>query len=265
MVLLPSNLKFLRKRRKLSQADVAIGLDIKRTSLSGYENGSSEPPLQILLKLAEFYHIREDHLLRTDLSKIREEQLSQLERGVDVDIKGNRLRVLATTINEADIENIEAVPVKAKAGYTAGYADPEFIGKLQRYSLPFIDMHQKYRSFQIEGDSMPPLAPGDWVTCAYLEDWSAIKEGQYAVVVTADEGIVFKQVFPQLEGSKKHLLLCSTNPAYAPYRVAIEDVLEVWAFRGFFSRDIEKSSGENISGLTQAVRQLQKEVAKLSK
>ncbi|MCB0774486.1 MAG: helix-turn-helix transcriptional regulator, partial [Flavobacteriales bacterium] len=44
------NLKLLRARRGRSQEETAIGLDVKRSSWSGYENGSAEPPLDLLVR-----------------------------------------------------------------------------------------------------------------------------------------------------------------------------------------------------------------------
>jgi len=52
-------------------------------------------------------------------------------------IKGSNLRVLATTVDIANNENIEMVAEKAKAGYTTGYADPEFISELPVFQFPF--------------------------------------------------------------------------------------------------------------------------------
>ena len=38
-----SNIKFLRKRRGRTQDDVAVALNLKRSTLSGYENGVAQP------------------------------------------------------------------------------------------------------------------------------------------------------------------------------------------------------------------------------
>ena len=51
------------------------------------------------------------------------------------------------------------VPVKAAAGYLAGYADPEFIDELNTFTLPML-APGKYRAFEIVGDSMLPTQSG---------------------------------------------------------------------------------------------------------
>ena len=62
--MITANLKFLRKSLKKSQDEVATELGLKRTTLSGYENGSAEPSLENLLRLAEYYRMTIDQMLR---------------------------------------------------------------------------------------------------------------------------------------------------------------------------------------------------------
>lgn len=76
---LADNLKFLRKRRKKTQDDVAFALQIKRSTLNGYENGIGEPKLKKLMALADYYRFRLDDLVRTDLKKLPESKLKALE------------------------------------------------------------------------------------------------------------------------------------------------------------------------------------------
>jgi transcriptional regulator with XRE-family HTH domain len=133
-----SNIKLLRKRRKKTQDDLAAAMGMKRSTLSGYENGVAEPGLEILLKFSGYFKMAVDTLLKTDLSTLTEAQLYQLEHGEDVYISGKKLRVLATTVNNDNEENIELVPEKAKAGYVNGFADPQFISELPVFRLPFL-------------------------------------------------------------------------------------------------------------------------------
>ena len=76
---LADNLKFLRKRRKKTQDDVAFALQIKRSTLNGYENEIGEPKLERLIILADYFRISIDDLVRTELSKLPESKLRALE------------------------------------------------------------------------------------------------------------------------------------------------------------------------------------------
>ena len=76
---LADNLKFLRKRRKKTQDDVAFALQLKRSTLNGYENAVGEPKLKKLMALADYYRVSMDDLVRKDLSKLPESSLRSLE------------------------------------------------------------------------------------------------------------------------------------------------------------------------------------------
>ena len=79
---------------------------------------------------------------------------------------------------------------------------------------------------------MHTLHHGSWVTVEYLDDWNAFKDGKRYLVVTVEDGVVFKRVYSQIEESRS-LLLCSDNPDYKPYNLPVKDVLEVWGFVHF--------------------------------
>ena len=171
------------------------------------------------------------------MNALANSQLGELERGYDAYIKGSNLRVLATTVDSGNRENIELVPEKAKAGYATGYADPEYIGELPVFSLPFLSDKKKYRTFQLKGDSMLPIPDGSWVTGEYLQDWHEIISGKAYVVFTLDDGIVFKIVENNMLSEGK-LILYSLNPIYEPYEVHVNEVKEIWKFVNYISSEL---------------------------
>lgn len=232
-----SNIKFLRKRRRLTQSDLADRLSIKRSNINNYERGEGVPPVNILLELSDLFHVSLDTLLRVDLSGLRESQLYMIEHGADVFVKGNDLRVLVTTVNAENKENIELVSIKAKAGYTTGYFDPEYISQLPVFNLPFLAGDKKYRTFQVSGDSMLPIGNGSWVTGEFVQDLSLVKDGELCIVLTLNEGIVFKKVKNQLK-EKGSLLMISLNPEYSPYDLPVTEIREVWRFVHYISGEV---------------------------
>jgi hypothetical protein len=58
-------------------------------------------------------------------------------------------------------------PWFASAGYTRGYADPDYIEKLPQMKLPFLPSG-KHRAFPIKGDSMPPIREGSFVIAKFF-------------------------------------------------------------------------------------------------
>lgn len=232
-----SNIKFLRRRRGRTQDDVAAALQLKRSTLSGYENGVAQPGIEVLVACSGYFSISVDTLIKVDISHLSEYQLGELERGYDAYIRGSNLRVLTTTVTPENKENIELVSEKAKAGYATGYADPEFIGDLPQFSLPFLSHNRKYRTFQLKGDSMLPIPDKSWVTGEFLHDWREIKSGNAYIVLTINDGIVFKIAENKIEERGK-LVLYSLNPLYEPYEVHINDVKEIWRFVNYISDEL---------------------------
>ncbi|HCC72106.1 MAG TPA: DNA-binding protein [Bacteroidales bacterium] len=231
------NIKFLRKRKGRTQDDVASVLGLKRSTLSGYENNVAEPGIEVLIAFSKYYEIAVDTLLKMDLSKLTESQLGELERGFDAYLSGSNMRVLATTVDNENIENIELVPEKAKAGYMTGYADPDFISELPVFKLPFLSSNRKYRTFQLKGDSMLPIPDGSWVTGEYVQDWFDIIDGKAYIIFTMDDGIMFKIVENRIKNEGK-LFLYSLNPIYDPFSVRISEVREVWRFIHYISDEL---------------------------
>jgi len=232
-----SNIKFLRKRRGRTQDDVAAALNLKRSTLSGYENGVAQPGIEILVSFSGYFNMSIDTLLKIDMTTLSESQLGELERGYDAYIKGSNLRVLTTTVDSGNRENIELVAEKAKAGYTTGYADPEYIGELPVFTLPFLSDKRKYRTFQLKGDSMLPIPDGSWVTGEFLQDWMNIVSGKAYIVFTLNDGIVFKILENNIRQDGK-LVLFSLNPLYEPYEVHINEVKEIWKFVNYISSEL---------------------------
>ncbi|GAB5555994.1 MAG: hypothetical protein SchgKO_02070 [Schleiferiaceae bacterium] len=258
-----TNIKTLRKRKRLSQEQLAGELSLTRSTLSAYENGTAEPNIQSLLRMGDYFSISIDRLLRQDLSTLPEQQLSEVERGLDVDVYGRQLRILTTALTPDDEELIEIIPESAKAGYTTGYADPEYVKGLPTISLPFLSKNRKHRAFPITGDSMPPVSEGSHVIAEYVQDWTGLSDGTPCIVITKEEGIVFKKIYNHI-GERGTLKLVSTNPSYEPYEVHANEVIEVWKFIQYLSDDLpEPNLEENLIATT--LLKLQREVDDLKR
>src|SRR5690606_35965337 len=182
MANISSNLKYLRKKKSLTQQHFADLMGIKRASVGAYEEDRAEPKYDLLKKIAEFYDLTMDELANEEI----DDQWKPVPKS-----NASNLRVLSITVDSDDRENIELVPVKASAGYLNGYADPEYVRELPKFSLPMFNQGT-YRAFEIKGDSMLPLPSGSLIIPEYVENWQDIKPGQTYIVVSSDEGIVYK-------------------------------------------------------------------------
>jgi len=259
---LGSNLKLLRERIKKTQGEVAASLEITRAKINAFENEVNiNPTVEDLFKFTDYFNISSDTLLWKNLKQLSEPQIRNLEAGNDDYIKGTKIRVLATTVDSENKENIEIVPIKAKAGYVAGYGNPEFIESLQSFQLPVLSSNRKFRMFQIEGDSMLPIPDKSFVIAEFIENWHEIKNRLACIVLTRDEGIVFKEVTNNLKKDRT-LLMHSLNPTFKDYSIKAEGILEVWKFVSYISNQVP-GTGVTLDRLEDMVAEVQLEISRM--
>lgn len=256
-----SNIKLLRKRHKRTQDDIANLLNMKRSTVSGYENEVAQPGIDVLIAFSKYYKIAIDTLIKVDLSLLTESQLTQIERGLDTFISGGELRVHATSVDADNNENIELVNQKASAGYRAGYSDPEYIRVLPTFQMPFLSREKKYRTFQIVGDSMLPIPTGSWVTGEFIQNWHLLRDGQAYIILTIEDGIVFKVVENHIKTEGK-LKLYSLNSLYHPYDIDIKEVREIWKFVHYISSEMPETNQPR-QNLEKAVADIKRDVEQL--
>src|SRR5665647_227575 len=65
-----SNIKFLRKRKGLQQAEICNLIEFNQSTWSGYESNFSKPNFKDLLKIIEFFEVSASELLEMDLSNV---------------------------------------------------------------------------------------------------------------------------------------------------------------------------------------------------
>lgn len=248
-----SNLKYLRKKRQITQQQFADSLEIKRSLVGAYEEDRAEPRYELLKKFANFYDLSMDELIN--------DTIDDKWKPKPKEAPGN-IRVLSISVDQDDRENIELVPVKASAGYLNGYADPEFIRDLPRFHLPMFSQGT-YRAFEIKGDSMLPLQPGTIVIGEYLENWNDLKQGETYVFISKTEGIVYKRAGNKFKENKA-LKLISDNLVYDAYTVSGEDVLEIWKAKAYISTAFPEPAPEpTLETLTSMMSQMQRSITNL--
>ncbi len=246
MALSNQNLKYLRKLRGWTQEEFAQKLGIKRSLLGAYEEERAEPRIEVLEAACDMFKLTMDEILRKDLA----------------DNKTNFLTKRRAAKLAAGRSEIPFVPVKAAAGYLAGYADPEFIDELNTFTLPMLT-GGNYRAFEIVGDSMLPTPSGSVIVGEKVDSVEEIKNDTPCIVVSRHEGIVYKRV--QKSGrTRNKLTLVSDNPVYHPYTVNTEDVLEMWQAQVVIARASAQQRWD-MGQLANIVSDLQDQVSTLKK
>lgn len=258
--LLGLNIKHLRKARNLTQDQLADKIGVNRAMIGSYEEGRAIPKLQALRILSHYFNKSIDDMVNMDLSSDKTNKGSSQV----IDKTGKSLRILTTLVDRDNKELITLVPEKASAGYKKGYSDPDFIDTLPRFSLPFPEFSKErtYRAFQINGNSMEPIPTGSYIICEYLENWNEIKDGKTFVLVTQNDGLVYKRLYKH---DNDTLFLKSDNPEYEPYTIQENNISEVWKALGYFSFSLPEPDEMNLAKLTSIVYKMQNDLDELKK
>lgn len=234
-----SNLKWLRNKQQLSQYRLANELGFNRNKITAQESGKTKNPrMEDLVLIADYFQIPIDSFIKTDLSTFPDSELETLIKK-QPDLAGTHIRVLPITVDQQNEENMEYVPAKARAGYRNGFSDPSFIAELPKFTLPDLPKGKTIRMFPISGDSMEPIPSGSHVIAQYQQDWAAIKNNTPCILILkgSEEDIVFKIVGNQIKKNGSFSLQ-SLNPAYPTTNIPVAEVLEIWTFIGYLSKEM---------------------------
>lgn len=246
MAMANQNMKYLRKLRGFTQEEFAQKIGIKRSLVGAYEEERAEPNYDVLETISDLFKVSIDDLIRKDLSETKGSYLA----------KRRQMKMMA------DSNVIHFVPVKAAAGYLNGYADPEFLDELNTFTLPMLTSGT-YRAFEIVGDSMLPTPSGSVIVGEKVENLDDVKNNNAYIVLSRTEGVVYKRVLKS-NRSKNKLTLVSDNPAFQPYTVNAEDVLEFWSAQMVISK-VAQGQRWDVTNLASLVSNLQDQVNNLKR
>lgn len=251
MSIFSDNIRFLRAKRKATQQETADAVLLSRVRYSKYEDGRSEPPYEVLIRISKYFNLSIDLLLTVDIRKYPLEDILHLP--------DNRI-VLPVVIDQEGNNYIEIVTQKASMGYLSGYSDPEYIESLQQISLPFLT-NGKYRAFPALGDSMPPFKDGSYIIGKYVENIEDLKPNKSYIFVTLNDGISYKR-FKQRK--KRAVTVAADNSFYKPYDIPLGEIVEIWQYAsGIFPEDFEPDHYENYN-LQHMFLEIRKEIRNLN-
>lgn len=187
-------LKELRTKKRDSQQAVADYLEITRQAYSNYENGNRQPDNETLLKLAEYFNISVDELLRGPKKTPAPKSGHASPGGIWIPVLGSVPAGIPIEAVE-DILDWEEIPASMCSG------------------------GREYFALQVQGDSMwPDYLTGDVVI---IRKTPCCESGEDCVVYINGYDATLKQVKLGEDGS---LSIIPRNPNYPPKTYTAEEV-----------------------------------------
>lgn len=251
---LANNIKHLRTLKGFTQEQFSTILNVSRSRISSYEENRAIPPIDFLVELSDYFNIPIDAIIKNDLSSATDTGFIEI---------GNKRILFPISVSSENEDLIDLVPVEASAGYLRGYSDPEYIEHLNKIKLPFLPTGT-HRAFPIKGDSMLPVKSGSYIVARFVEDIRNLKSGRTYIVLTLNDGLVYKRVYDKTE-EHNMLHLVSDNKKYDPYYVHIDEIIELWEFTCSINTQEYDENELKISSIASMLTQLGIELKELQK
>ena len=216
------NIKKIRGIKSLSQQAFAELFDLKRATLGAYEEERSEPKIETIINIANYFSIPIDDLLTKELT------VNQLLK-----FKGE-LTVGSEEIQREVFPKIPLIHERNESDYLLYKDKKKFVDDMTYLRLP-VNADKNFRAFTVTNLEMTnhdqglfpkDIVIGEWVPKGILKK---LNNGTMILVVT-DNQFVLRRLF----STKKEIILRADHKSIEDFAVSMDDIKEIWRIRYVF-------------------------------
>jgi transcriptional regulator with XRE-family HTH domain len=244
-----NNIKKIRGVKGLSQQAFADLFDLKRGTLGAYEEGRSEPKIETIIKIANYFSISIDNMLTAELT------VNQLLRFND------QLTVAPEELEKEVFAVVPCITPKNSKDYLEYFDNPQFINDLPLITLP-INPEKTFRAYTVDSLEMTSqdegLFPNDLIVAEHvpLDVVPKLNAGTMVLVVTAD-----KFILRRMYVTGKNLTLRADHKNIEEVSIKLSEIKELWRARYVFYRRLPEAAND----ITSKMNALQKQMEELRK
>lgn len=220
------NIKKIRTVKGLSQSAFAEVFGLKRATLGAYEEHRSEPKIETIIKIANYFSIKIDTLLTNEITV---NELLQFKES------------LTTLSEDSKIERFAKVPNISENNsnaYVAHFKNDIFIDEMSCLELP-LDKSKKFRSFTVSNLEMTNqdkgFYPKDIVIGEQIQKNTIDKLTNGALVFAVINDVI---IFRRLYITQKNAIFRADHKSIEDAIFKISDIKELWQVRYVFYRRI---------------------------
>ena len=242
------NIKKIRGIKSLSQQSFAELFDLKRATLGAYEEERSEPKIDTIINIANYFSIPIDDLLTKELTVNRLLKFKgELTLGADETMKESFPSIPCITENNAKEYILNADKTK-------------FIQDMPSLRLP-INSEKRFRAYTITDLEMTDRDNGFFPKDVVIGEWtpkSVIKKlnNGTPVLVLAENQLIFLRMFTTSHG----IILRADHKSIDDIRIDHKDIKELWRIRYVFYRRIP----DKVEDFEDRIARLEENLRKLS-
>ena len=226
------NIKKIRSVKSLSQQSFAEIFDLKRGTLGAYEEGRSEPKLETIIKIANYFSISIDDLLTSELT------VNELLR-----FKGD-LTTYAEDVKREAFAYIPCITDTITEEYINLYDKPKFVNELPTIQLP-VNPEKEFRGYTVSNLEMTSHDKGFYpkdIVVGEKVPTSVIKKlntGTLVFVVTANV-ILFRRLYI----TKNKAVLRADHKSAEDITLDLSEIKELWRVRYVFFKRLPEFSDD---------------------
>ncbi len=242
MSLFGKNIKKIRSVKGLSQQAFAEIFDLKRGTLGAYEEGRSEPKIETLIKIANYFSIAIGDLLTQELTV---NELLKFKGDLTTDPEDLKRETFAT---------IPCITENTTNEYISSYCKENFIKTLPTIQLP-VNPEKEFRGYTVSNLEMTSydkgFYPKDIVIGEKVPATVIKKLNTGTLVFVVVEG---KLIFRRLYVTKKDVVLRADHKNIEDITCTLSDIKEMWRVRYVFYRRIP-DFGDEVAGKLEMIEQ----------
>lgn len=226
------NIKKIRQAKKLSQADFAKVFNLARASVGAYEEGRSEPKIEMLIAMANYFSISIDALLTRKLTMTEIFKFNRVNEKLDQvhQLKGKGLK---------KIPSVKLIRTTQYLDYVTQRSNSDYIDAMEQVGLPAsinatiaIEMNGGEMTRENQG-----IRHGDILFGKEL-DTKDLRDCLDQVVAFALDSEILVRRLKAVEANT--ITLSADDPAYPNRQLIGEEVLVCWSIMGVYSDKIPR-------------------------
>lgn len=215
------NIKKIRQAKKLSQADFSKIFNLARASVGAYEEGRSEPKIEMLISMANYFGISIDALLTRKLT------VNEIFKVNTLNEKLNRAHQLQGNSKRSDM-TVRLVRAEGYLDYVVHHAEKSFLDNLEETGYPLLN-HRPNMAFEMNGPEMTVgnngIKHGDILFGKEVDKDELDASINKVLVVITDRELVIRRL-NRLES--QHIILSADDTQYNEKSFKTEVVFKVF-------------------------------------
>lgn len=242
------NIRKIRNVKKLSQQSFAELFDLKRATLGAYEEERSEPRLETIINIANYFSITVDDLLTKELT------INKL-------LKFKEDLAFSTSFYDSKLSSVPCLFPQLELEYLKNFNEESSTIDLPELKLP-LPSTKKRLAFVVSNSEMAQknngvfpndMVVGEWVPKEKIEQIST----NSTVLAVTDKELILRK-FDYRDGK---LILTATNSGFDPIEIEKTEIREIWEVKQVFLNHIPLAESDlkgKLSHLEEEIENLKK-------